>query len=89
MGIIAQLIFALPHAESFKTYVLRSGSSNEDHIRRLADRPIGMPEMIMASAFLDFGGMPDERFLHEWRIPRERANRHPQDRNAGTRTAPD
>lgn len=30
------------------------------------DFPISMPEMIMASAFLDFGSIADERFMHEW-----------------------
>ncbi len=27
-----------------------------------------MTEIIVASAFLDFGGVPDERWLRAWRI---------------------
>jgi hypothetical protein len=68
MGMIAQFVSALLRARPGRGGTPESHPYPENCVRAFAHRPISMPEMIMASAFLDFGCMPDERFLHQWRI---------------------
>jgi len=69
MGIVGQFVLTLLHAQP-ATVKNRCGSvKRKNDPCGFREHPISMPEMMMASAFLDFGGIPDERFLHEWRIP--------------------
>jgi hypothetical protein len=68
MGVIAEFVSALLYAQPATNDAPRACLAEEHRVCGLADRQISMPEMIMASAFLDFGGLPGEHFLHEWRI---------------------
>jgi hypothetical protein len=70
MGTIVRFIEGLLHATP-KPQGAAATQRLADQVEREREQPILFAEIVAASAFLDFGGVPDERWFHAlyaWRV---------------------